>query len=49
MKDLVVFEATTFIKMSGKLLLERCWCALKELDNDADRYAVRNIPYVQFS
>ena len=27
LKDFVVFEATNFIKMSGKLLLEKCWRA----------------------
>ena len=31
LKDLVVFEATTFIKMSGRLLLERCWSAWENL------------------
>ena len=27
LNDVVVFEAVTFIKMSEKLLLERCWLA----------------------
>ena len=40
LKGLVVFKATTFIKMSGKLLLERCRCAWENLTMMANRYAV---------